>query len=464
MDSKALQGLLGDKAVIADPQELAKYRVDGITPQLVVMPENAEQAAEVIKMANRDKFSVVPLGGGTHAATGGRLKSADVVLSTRRLDKTIDMDTANLTVTAQAGVRFGDLQDLLAGLENRCYFPIDSDLKETAEYMCSGRDYKGAFIPLDPPAPFDATMGGIVAANTTGPRRLGYRLVRDLLLGVRFVSPTGEIIGTGGKTVKNVSGYDVSKLIIGSQGCLGLVLEMTLRLWPMPENTGALLAAFEDLDTAKDFCDAVLGSKLLPMALELMDATALGLSPVKELELPDGGFAVAVDLAGFDEEVAREFKDLKEMAAKAGAAAVVEFDAMRARAFWMVLGENSITQTSARFKASYPLSCYGEFMAAVAGLGLGGKLGASISTGNGVAQLYLLDEVEPQEAARAGEALRNKALELKGSMVLEHGSPELKELWDPWGPMPHDLGLLKSVKNQLDPAGVMNPGRFPGGL
>ena len=170
------------------------------------------------------------------------------------MNKIIDLDVANLTVTAQAGVKLADLQDLLAGTENRCFFPPDDNLKEQADYMCSSRDYKGVFLPLDPPFPDRVTLGGIVAANSTGPKRLRYGLPRDLILGVKYVSPTGEIIGMGGKTVKNVSGYDVSKIMIGSLGTLGILGEITFRLLPLPEQIATVVAAFGTFSRRQGLC------------------------------------------------------------------------------------------------------------------------------------------------------------------------------------------------------------------
>jgi FAD/FMN-containing dehydrogenase len=128
---------------------------------------------------------------------------------------------------------------------------------------------------MDPPFSEKATLGGIVAANTTGPRRLLYGLPRDLVLGVRFVTPKGDIIGAGGKTVKNVSGYDVSKLMIGSLGSLGILCEMTLRLLPLPEKMETLLFSFDSFSDAGAFAAAILGTKLLPAAVEVVNRATL---------------------------------------------------------------------------------------------------------------------------------------------------------------------------------------------
>ena len=150
-----------------------------------------------------------------------------------RMNHMLDVDTANLTITVEAGVKFRDVQARLATEEDRCYLPLGDLKTEAGEFVCSDQSHRGCFLPIDPPYSEKATLGGIVAANTTGPRRLLYGLPRDLVLGVRFVTPKGDIIGAGGKTMKNVSGYDVSKLMIGSLGSLGILCEMTLRLLPL---------------------------------------------------------------------------------------------------------------------------------------------------------------------------------------------------------------------------------------
>ena len=241
---------LNPQMVAHDTATLTRFSVDGVVPEAVVYPANLSQVSEVIKLANREKWAVTPWGSGTKMGIGQVPKRLDLVLCTSRLDKIIDIDVANLTVTAQAGVKLGDLQDLLGGAENRCFFPLEGDLKAQADYMCSGRDYKGVFLPLDPPFPDKATLGGIIATNSTGPKRLRYGLPRDLILGVRYVSPTGEIIGMGGKTVKNVSGYDVSKIMIGSLGTLGIIGDITLRLLPLPERISTILVSFKGLAAA----------------------------------------------------------------------------------------------------------------------------------------------------------------------------------------------------------------------
>ena len=164
-------------------------------------------------------------------------------------------------------------------------FLPDDNLKKQADDMCSGGDYKGAFLPLDPPFPDRVTLGGIVAVNSTGPKRLRFGLPRDLILGVKYVTPTGEIISMGGKTVKNVSGYDVSKIMIGALGTLGILGEITFRLLPLPEKVATVLAGFGSFAAARAFADRVLESKLLPTSVEILNGPGYDLTMSQDSEL-----------------------------------------------------------------------------------------------------------------------------------------------------------------------------------
>ncbi|MFH1057177.1 MAG: FAD-binding oxidoreductase [Pseudomonadota bacterium] len=457
MELKQLESICGAKGVISDAESLKAYAVDGIAPQLAALPETLKQAAEVIKLAGGTKTPLAILGGGSLSDLGGRIQAAQVVLSTRRLDKIIDMDVENLTVTAQAGVRIGDLQDLLGGLDNRCFFPVDSSLKNAADYMCSSREYKGAYVPLDPPLAKMATMGGIVASGVTGPMRLRHGLPRDLVLGVRFITAQGEIIGMGGKVVKNVSGYDVSKLMVGSLGSLGLVAEMTVRLLPLPEVSGVLVMAFKDLGSATAAAAEVAGGKLLPTALEVINAPAMQMALS---DAPAGAWCVAAGQAGFSEDVEREKTDLTALAGRHGGQAMV-LDAEAARAFWTALGDRPLTDGALRLKASYPISGAAAFLQAADALGAGAAVSVSMGLGSALAHLL---PAAATELTQAANALRAKAVALGGTLVVQAGAPELKDAVGAWGPARPDWGLMMHIKRELDPDLLLNRGRFLGGL
>jgi len=463
-----LSGLLPPEAVLSDPAALQDLAVDGLVPRAAVSPGTVEEAARVIRLANREGWAVIPWGGGTSLSLGRPPQRLDLVLSLSRLNRIIDLDPANLTATVQAGVVLSDLQDLLAGAENRCYFPLDGRLKEKAEAICSDRDYKGVRLPLDPPRPDRATLGGLVAANASGPQRHRFGQARDLVLGLRFILPTGEIIGAGGKTVKNVSGYDVSKLLIGSLGSLGLIAEMTFRLLPLPEEEAAWAASFAGLDQAGAFARELLDSRLLPTAVELLNRPALKMAPSLGLEASLGGWWLAVGLAGFGEEVERQLGDLDWLAERHEARDQVRLEAGPARRFWAELagaGRAEAGRPPVRFKGRFPLAATGQVLAdwsrAVEESGLEAVL--QNRAGLGLAWVHL-PSGGLEEIGRLGENLRRIAAQAGGGLIVEAAPAELKDKLEVWGPPGPDFALMAELKKRFDPQGVLNPGRFLGGL
>jgi len=471
MDIKLLHDAFGPQMVVTDSASLTSFSVDGIVPEAVIYPTDLGQAAKLIKMANTEKWAVIPWGGGTKMAMGNVPRRVNLVLSTSRLDKVIDIDVANLTVTAQSGVRLGDLQDLLVGTENRCFFPVESDLTKQADYMCSGRDYKGVFLPLDPPFSNRATLGGVIASNSTGPKRLRYGLPRDLVLGVRYIAPTGEIIGMGGKTVKNVSGYDVSKIMVGSLGTLGILGDITCRLLPLPEQIATVLASFATLAGATAFADRVLSSKLLPTSLEILNGPGYNLAASEDLNVSSGGWCVAVGVEGFREEVKREVADLKDMARKESALELAELDRDTATAFWknlsnFTLKAEELGKIVVRFKGSFLISRYAEIMETWTAASDNTNCALTASAGLGLAYAYIIGEpdIDLENIAKLGAAFRAATEQCGGSMVAECAPPALKQMLDPWGSPRGDFVLMRRVKENVDPLGVLNPGRFLGGL
>ncbi len=457
-----LENIVGPEALATEPEELEAHAVDGRAPQASVFPASVDQLAEIIRLANDQGWAVAPFGSGTKIDLGNSPRRLDLVLSTRRLNRVLDLDPDNLTVTAQAGVVLGDLQDLLAGRENRCFFPPDSDLKERADRLCSSRSYKGVRLPLDPPFADRATLGGIVAADSFGPRGHRFGRVRDLLLGLRYVQPTGEIIGMGGKTVKNVSGYDMSKLLIGSLGTLGVIAETTFRLLPLPSVEAGFIAAFDSLVPAAAMARVILDSRLLPSILELIDHRGrLG-------DLPEGGWRLAVVVEGEPAEITRQLHDLDKLAAAHGAAGIHRLDADCAAG--LALGLIDWPRPSqgfepVRLKGYYPLAAYFQVLQAwseaAAAEGLGCAIQARVGLGLAFARL---DAVPEEAVVRVAGAMRAAAVEAGGGLVVEAAPPHLKNRLDVWGAPRSDFPLMERLKRRFDPKGVLNPGRFVGGL
>jgi FAD/FMN-containing dehydrogenase len=466
-----LAGITGPDRLKTDPAVTTQYAVDGVFPKAVAFPKDTRMVAALVQCACRGNLAMVPWGSGTKMAMGNPPKRLDLVVCMARMNHMLDVDTANLTITVEAGVKFRDVQARLATEEDRCYLPIEDLKTEAGEFVCSDRSHSGCFLPMDPSFSEKATIGGIVAANTTGPRRLLYGLPRDLVLGVRFVTPKGDIIGAGGKTVKNVSGYDVSKLMIGSLGSLGILCEMTLRLLPLPEKMETLLFSFDSFSDAGAFAGAILGTKLLPAAVEVANKAAIDNMDFRgSLDFTPGSYVVMVALEAFEEAVGRMRKELLAMAPhfKAKGHSLVQEE--KHRLFWLTVGELQGTALH-RFprlvalQLNYPLSAWKTVFEFADKTLSQARTDHTLlcHAGNGLTLINLLPDskgADDKSLAGAVRALLAECRKAGGNLVVQSAPADLKKALPVWGEPGSDLPLMKRIRVELDPLGIMNPGRF----
>ena len=468
----SLAGCVGPGHVKTDESTLAAYGVDGVTPRAVVFPNNTEQVSGVVKIARNEGWAVLPWGAGTKINTGNPPGGLDMVVCLKRMNHMKDVDVANLTMTVEAGVRFRDIQARLATQEDRCYLPLEDLEKEADDIVCSDRSHSGCFFPLDPPFGEKATIGGVMATNSSGPKALYYTLPRDLILGAKIVDPNGIVVGTGGKTVKNVSGYDVSKLMLGSYGSLGIICEMTLRLLPLPEAMSTGFYCFKDLDGAAAFADELLATGMLPAAVEVMDRAAYQSVAVEGAPAPDGDWAVAVAMEHFEPAVERMKKDCLQIALGCGATAAGSVDSEEVHSlFWLKVGD-LIPAGSApdgkyvSLRLNYPVSFWkdavGFAVEALDGTGSPFKIIAHAGTGVCLATVDI--SAGDGTVSGAVRAILGKCREQGGNLVVVYAPTRLKSDLPVWGETPSDFVLVQRLKKKLDPAGVMCPGRYVGGL
>ena len=470
-----LASITGKDRLKTDPAETAPYSLDGVLPKAVAFPLNTRMVADIVKCACRGNLSIVPWGSGTKMTMGYPPKSMDLVVCTSLMNHLLDVDTANLTITVEAGVKFRDIQARLATEEDRCYLPL-SDLKtEAGEFICSDRSHSGSFLPIDPPFSQKATIGGIVSANSSGPRRLLYGLPRDQVLGVRFVTPTGDIVGAGGKTVKNVSGFDISKLMIGSFGSLGILCEITFRLLPLPESMETLVFTFDSFLDASGFVTALLATKLLPAAVEVGNRAALENMDLRsDLKLNAAPFVVMVALEAFREAAVRMRKELLVMADRFKTKGYTHITEDAHGLFWLAVGEIR-TIASRRFpgvvalQLNYPLSSWkGIFEFADKTLGEQGVEHTILChSGSGVTLINFLLDLRPEgkdEAAKSVRALLGECRKAGGNLVVQSAPSCWKDVLPVWGEPGSDLAVMKRIRQQLDPSGLLNPGRFAVGI
>jgi len=473
---KILSDTIGREHIRTDAETVTQYAVDGMTPTAVIFPKNTNEISAVLKFANQQKLTVLPWGSGSKMAMGNPPKQLDLVVCTKRLNHMLDVDTQNLTITVEAGVKFRDIQARLATHEDRCYLPLEDLTVDAGEFICSDRSHSGCFIPLDPPSSEKATIGGIVAGNASGPRRLLYNLPRDIILGVRFVTSQGDVPGSGGKTVKNVSGYDVSKLLVGSMGSLGIITEMTFRLMPLPEKMETLLFGFNSLSAAHGFVNSILKTKLLPAAIETMNAAAydhLGFTGAPDFS-PDR-FVVAISLEAFVPAVDRMEREMRKMAKDNGASASSLFGEHEHLQFWLAVSDQA-SRLEAEFsnlvraKANYRISQWKDIFEFADNTLTALKIHHTIQahSGSGICLINLLmDEGADglkQKAATFLEELLQLSRKAGGNTVIQNAPTDMKPKLKIWGEIGSDFVAMKLLKKQLDPNGVMSPGRFVGGL
>ncbi len=436
-----LETALGSGSVTAGASALASYNVDGKSPAILCAPKDQDEVGAALRLCAEARAGVIPWGGGTAMRLGNIPRRADVILELKRLNKLIEHDDANLTASAQAGIKVADLQQIL------------------------GRQRQ--FLPVEPPRPELATIGGTAAANINGPRRIVYGGVRDLVIGMKVVLAEGQQIKAGGKVVKNVAGYDLPKLFIGAFGTLGVVVEATVKLRPRPDADRLVVARFGSLKEAGAAARAIMSSDLLPSALDLVDGEtlrALGLGG------PDGA-ALLIGVDGIPEQVGWQCAEVERLLRLQGLVDARVLDGDARDAAWRArggLGRGAFTETAAVMKWVVLPAQVADVMeqgaAAAQRAGLPAALAAH--AGVGVVEAVLAGGRGGDATAIAGVLTEwRRLVRTAGGQALVESAPlavkERVPVWDDPGPA---LRIMQRIKSQLDPAGLLNPGRFVGGI
>ena len=405
--------------------------VDGVVPTSVVRPAGIEQLQAVVRAAAGDRRALVPSGRGAHLDVGAPPARLDVLVRLDRLARVVDHQAADMTVTVETGCSLACLASTLAAA--------------------------GQWLPLDPPRPEETTVGGLIAADLSGPLRASQGTVRDLLIGLRVVGADGAVVRGGGRVVKNVAGYDLPKLHVGALGTVGVIVEATFKVRPRPAAEEAVVVACRSARDAADLALAVRDSDAAPLWLEVTGAGGLvdGLA-----DGPGEGAAVVVGLGGIAEEIA-EARACVQRIAESGrlrAVAVSGGAALRAR-----LAAFPIEPAAAVLKAATLPAEVGDVMERIAAAarerGTAARCLAHASSGVIRAAI-----TEPAAVAPLVHALRPTLERAGGSLTIERGAPAVKRSVEVWGNPGPGLALMRSVKAAFDPSGVFAPGRYVAGL
>jgi glycolate oxidase FAD binding subunit len=411
------------RAIVSDSHVYAAEANDcvaGVLPHVVVEPGNEQELAQVLQRANEAGLAVIPRGGGTKPTWGNPPSRADVVLSVERLDRIIEHAWADLTVTVEAGCTIQKLQETLAP--------------------------HGQRLALDPLWPDRATVGGVLSTNDSGALRLRFGALRDLVIGVTLALPDGTLARSGGKVVKNVAGYDLPKLATGALGTLGVITRASFRLHPLPKQTRTISCLTRDICDAQKHILAIQDSQLAHSALQVRVVGDVAPQVDVLFEATQAGLAAQVD-------------ELKRIVAPCP---VIDpgpavWNARRELYSAAKQGDSS----SAVTKISVVPARIVDAVETLAGVTAGRIRFSAVVQGTGIGCVFV--EGEPEMIGATLKSFRASLEGSGGSLVVAH-HPSTMPALDAWGAAGDALPLMLAVKQQFDPKGTLNPGRFVGGI
>jgi glycolate oxidase FAD binding subunit len=408
----------------ADRVQHGQITVDGVLASEFAIPEDAQGTAEMLAEAAALGKAVTPIGGGTALTLGNPPERLDLALSTAHLAGIIDYEPTDLVLSVGAGARFGDVQAVLAE--------------------------HGQRLPLDPPGAAEATIGGLIGTGRWGPLRYSAGTLRDLLIGISVAHPSGTVSKAGGMVVKNVSGYDMPRLYLGSLGTLGVVVSANFKVLPRPRAETTVIIVCADL----------------PRAFTTASRLRSGRDPIAALEVQflDSGWTLAARIEGRDETVDAVASHIVSSAG----GDVARLDGQESVGWWTAyVGQQQVAQgdtavlvrCGVRPKETPALA--GAFVNAMSELGIIVRyLAASPGLGVVVARLDLGPEGSRERLAR----LQGNLLNLADTVTILAAPPSWKLGIDIWGRRPEGFDVMQALRRQFDPGRTLNPGRFAGFL
>jgi FAD/FMN-containing dehydrogenase len=454
-----LAEISGASNVISDPAQLAAYGIDGKTPAAAVKPATRAEISEIVKFAAVEKLAIVPCGARSKLSMGAPPSDYDVALDLTRLDHIVAYDPSDLTLSIEPGIPLQRLAGVLAGHRQ--------------------------FLPLAVPFLSRATAGGTVAAGVHSPLRQAYGTARDFLLGVEFVTSEGAHAKSGGLVVKNVAGYDLHKLMIGSLGTLGVITKINFRTFPAPASTRVFATASDTSDRVLELRRRVAQSPLRPLTLEVLNPGAVemlssgvavriepGPAPVDRLAKARWAFLATFSGAGAVLE--RYERELKRIAEESNCESceILGDDNQpaafgRLREFVPIALESSPATTI--LKLGVARSKMKEILtAAENATGANNLRWAAMAGGLGVIDVALLPAARDEESrgrvANATGKIMTACTRLGGNFTIPWCPGEWKSSLTIWGPERADFEQMRKLKKVFDPAGISAPGRFAGGI
>ncbi|WP_281864681.1 FAD-linked oxidase C-terminal domain-containing protein [Planomicrobium okeanokoites] len=417
-------------------------------PDLVVSPRSTEEIAEIVKVCAREQIPIVSRGSGTNLAAGTVPSKGGLIVLFNNMDKILEVDKENLTITVQPGV-------------------ITQDI-------CNFVESNGLFYPPDPSSMKISTIGGNVSENSGGLRGLKYGVTKDYVKAMTVVLPDGETLKLGGKLAKDVAGYDLMSLFVGAEGTLGIITEITLKLIPLPISKKTGIAYFNSLEAAAETVSAIIADKIIPVTLEFMDKGTIGaVEDFMKIGLPlDAEAMLLMEQDGNEEQVERDIQQMIRIAELNGATSTA-LASSNEEAEVLKTGRRAALSALARKRpttiledATVPRSEIANMVKAIQQISE--KYDVQISTfghaGDGNLHPTCLTDVRDEdEMLRVEQALAeifHIAIELGGTITGEHGVGEMKAPYLEWKLGESGIRVMKAIKQSMDPQNIMNPGKM----
>lgn len=448
-----LISIVGEKNLLDSEENLVVYSYDATPnyqamPDAVIKPRNTKEIQEIVKICNVYKVPIVPRGSGTNLCAGTCPLEGGIVLLFTYMNQILEIDEDNLTVTVQPGI-------------------ITLELIQAVEA-------KGLFYPPDPSSMKISTIGGNINENSGGLRGLKYGVTRDYVMALEVVLPNGEVIRTGGKLAKDVAGYDFTRLMVGSEGTLGIITEATLKLIPIPETKKTMLALFDSLEGAGQAVSAIIANKIIPATLEFLDQGTLEVvEDFAKIGLPTNvGAVLLIEQDGPMEVVDRDIEKIVKICEESEAISV-QVAQTPEEGLALTTARRSALSALARKKpttiledATVPRSKVAEMVREINKIAK--KHNVEICTfghaGDGnLHPTCMTDARNEEEMHRVEQAFADifaKAIELGGTITGEHGVGVMKSPYLAWKLGEEGVNAMKTLKFAFDPNNIMNPGKI----
>ncbi len=450
-----IEAIVGKDGYSVEPAVLYTYGFDASifhkTPDMVVQPKSTEEVSEIMKIAYANDIPVVPRGAGTGLCGSAVPIKGGIVIAMQRMNKVTRISVADLWVDVEAGVVYNDLNN------------------ELSKY--------GFFFPPSPGSAEACQIGGMVANNASGMRAVKYGATRDFVLGLTFVKADGEIVRAGTRTIKDSSGYQLARLMCGSEGTLGIITEVTLKLTTKPKKSASCLCAFDTVENAGKCISAIIARPLIPASCELMDSVSIeAVNKARGNPLPDCGALCIVEVDGeTDEIIDRDLAIVEEVAKEIGAIAVTPTKDKKLIAQWTDARKSVMTSLSALKPGCSSVSLADDMGVPVSQVPkavkafqeIAAKYRVTVATyghasdGNLHTKMVIdpMDKDEWDRGVKAVDEIFEVCIELGGTVTGEHGvgiskAPNFQQ------ERASELSSIKAIKAAMDPKNILNPGKL----